>query len=467
MELKAYPDEELPLGYVEDRNRGKRIVIVIDDYFNLPNWHELEIPPPTASGLKRLYDIVRGWPLTRAIGFFNLPNPNQIQEDSYTIINCINEWIDAICCEDILGDDTCIKAREEFDYYVLVDIFFGSNFLVGDKFIDHWKEKNIFSSKEKLAYLSSARPPTSNAYNLSFFQKSKIDESGERYLDLIGWLGFRPVPLEITWAKSIGWFDDAQADLVKHDFSQVKEYFISGSPKADQYRKAVEDALDVKFPDAWWQDTASIRNIHESLKHLCGEVFCGSTNKKGRRNISVGAAYLIALMAHQRIYGNIDTLAKDPSLWQEVPRVTGAVFPLQDKPEAKLSAISLYEFFYHIFKPREDPSNISQVKTAYFEQDGVALKIQLKWKATEKALNRPQNLVQQLAERFDSEQIDVPDPDSYNGLPRNTKDAISRLWRNMMFNDDGFMSPGVIYMHKDEVIIASTEYLVSGGSDEA
>lgn len=477
LDLRPYPTEDNPIGFVEDRPRGKRVIIVIDDLFDLPNCYSDNYKHPATSGLWKLYDTVQTWDLRRGIGFFDLPDPTQIEERSNAIIDAIDDWVKLICCDEDCEEGSHSSVHEEYSYYVLVDFFFGNEaHLVGHKFIDYWKKRQIVPKEhEKLAYFSTAGayPGFVDPHHLPVFQKGRgINQQEQLSHDLKEWLDFESVPLERVWEKSVGWFDDAKSNVVRHDFSSIEQYFIDKSPKATKYKQVIEDALGVKFPDAWWQDLESVKNIHESLKHLCGEVFCGNTHLGGCRNVSVGAAYLIALKVHQELYGNIDALASSPSFWKGSPRITSAVFSIQGKAEAKSSAIALYDFFYHTFKYRGSLKT-SQVKTAFFEQGGVVLKIQLKWKATEKASDRSKSLVQMLMERFDSEEIDAPDPEDFRKfsgdtrpvVANNTRDAISRLWRNMMFNSNGFMSPGVVYMEKDEIIIASTEYLVWGDKE--
>lgn len=468
MELKPYPDAKNPIGYVEDRKRGTRIIIVIDDFFNLPDWYTIknsifitESGLDTAGGLLLLYNSAREWESTRGIGFFNLPDPAQILEKSDEIINCIDQWLDHVCS----GSSA---KREDYDYYILVDIYFGKKYHIGSHFIDYWKQRRIVpAEKEKLAYFSTAGAVLGweDPHQLQFFSKAKIDVTGRLTPDLEDWLDFVPVALDKVWEKSIGWFDDHKSDIIRHDFSPVKQWFLEQNPKAQKYQESIEAAFGFKFPETWWQDLEVAKNIHESLKHLCGEVFCGSTNLDGCRNISVGAAYIIALKAHYDRFKNIDALTQNPAMWKGVPKSTAAIFPIQSTKNAKASAIALYEFFYRIFEPRsgEGSPNDSQVKTAYFEQGGVVLKIQLHWNATKPAPDRSESLVQMLSKRFESNQIEVPDSPGLGHIAQNTRNAITQLWRTMMFNQNGFMSPGVIYMERDEIIIASTEYLVWGG----
>jgi hypothetical protein len=475
--LSPYPaDAEEPIGYVQARNRGKRIIIVIDDSFDLPNWYSRKETrqPPNAVGLKSFYDIVSAWDMSRAIGFFTLPDPAKLETGSHRIIDAIENWLQEVCCDEECDGDSHSHVHQEYRYYILVDFFYGLNAtLIGHQFLDYWKERQILPSSQcKLAYLSTAGayPGFEDPHDLPVFQKNSLETSPYK---LKAWLDFEEVPLDKVWDNSVGWFDDRKGTVVKHDFAQVEPWFHNHDPKAEKYRDAIEMALGFQFPEAWWQDLETIKHIHESLKRLCGEFFCGNTNQRGCQNISVGAAYLIALKAHHEVFGTIDALACDPLFWRGCSRTTAAVFPLQDRPSAKSSAIALYDFFYHLFKPRAGrvDANQSSVKTAYFDQQGAVLKIQVNWDARIPPDDRPKSLAQTLKERFDSEEIEAPDPDDFGNytdseeirpaLAKNSRDAVVRLWRSLMFNKNGFLSPGVIYMERDEIIIASTEYLVS------
>jgi len=457
MELVPFLVQEKKIGYVEDRKRGQRIIIIIDDFFNLPDWHHLDPPPGdgTAFGLVKLYKVVREWDLTRGIGFFKLPRLSKIEEDSELIINSIQQWLRSVNGD---RDDSVL------DYYILVDSYYGTKDLVGHLFIEQWKARQVISqAHEKIAYLSTGGTKLgfSDPYNLPVFRKVEIDNAGlfRLTVDLEKWLDYEATPLEELWRKSAGWFDDAKSDVVRHDFSHVKRYFSTHDTNAKAYRQAIEDALGVPFPEAWWQDLDSFENIHNSLKTLCGEVFCGKTDVDGCRNMSVGAAYLVALKAHYDIYGNAGVLAENPSLWKDNSQVIAPIFPLQAVEKAQASAIALYEFFYRIFEGESSP-----VKKVHFQHHGGVLKVQVTWKATT-ALPGRKNLAQLMAERFESDRIDVPDAEGSGKMAKNTRDAITQLWRNMMFNKDGFMSPGVVYMEKNVITIASTTCLASGDSE--
>jgi len=475
MNLRPYPDANDPIGYVESSKRGKRVIIIIDDFYNLPDWYQASTPA-TAGGLLKLYSVTRDWGFTRGIGFFNLPDPTRIQEDSDKIIDCINQWLDDHVClnaietckpgvegSEVHQEDPPIQ-RSDCSYYILVDTFFGTQDVVGYKFIERWKERQILpKEQEQIAYLSTAGVALGwqDPHNLVIFSKGDIDNMPAGLLPekLQRWLGFEATALEELWGKTMGWFNDAKSDVVPHNFTQIEQYFDEKSPKFEKYRQAIENALGFRFPEAWWQDLETMKNIHESLKCICGDVFCGNTNNPGCRNISIGAAYLVALKAHYVLFEKLDPLASDPQFWKDASRLTAAIFPLQGTKRARASAIALYNFFYRIFEPRNGKPLESTVETAFFERKGEVLKISLSWSAASSASDRSRSLAQQIDEQFDSNEIELPAAGSPGQIVNNTRNAISELWRTMMFNKNGFLSPGVVYMNKDEVIIASTEYL--------
>lgn len=471
MNLTPYPSEDDPIGYVESSKRGKRIIIVIDDFYKLPKWYKVSPTPSTAGGLLKLYSVTHDWGFTRGIGFFKLPDPTKLKEDSNRIIDCIDEWLERVCLssssacavEIAEGEDEA-ASREDCVYYILVDTYFGTQDVVGHKFIQQWKERKILPQHcEKIAYLSTAGVALGwqDPHSLEIFSKGDIDSAPAGLLprNLQDWLDFEATALEKIWRESIGWFNDSNSDIVVHNFAQIEQYSKDNPQKFDRYKQAIENALGFCLPAAWWQNLETIKNIYESLKCLCGDVFCGNSNQPGCRNISVGAAYLVALRAHYDLFGSIDSLANDPDFWKQADHITAAVFPLQGTKRARASAIALYNFFYRIFEPRNGGSKVSQVENAFLEQKGEILKIVLKWSASEKAADRPKSLAQQLDEQFDSYEIEIPGSSKAGEIVSNTKNAISDLWRTMMFNRNGFLSPGVVYMNNDEIIIASTEYL--------
>ncbi|WP_448573966.1 hypothetical protein [Trichothermofontia sp.] len=474
MNLIPYPNADDPIGYVESSKRGKRIIIVVDDFYNLPDWYKASTTPSTAGGLLKLYSVTRDWGSTRGIGFFNLPDPSKLQEDSDKIIDCIDDWLNRVCLDSSrtrksgwLDEDSL--TRDDFIYYMFIDTYFGTHYVVGHKFIERWKERQILpKDREHIAYLSTAGVALGweDPHNLPIFAKGDIDNTLAGLLPdkLKTWLGFEATPLEMVWEKTVGWFNDSKSGIVLHNFTQVKEKFYDASSNSlpfGKYRHAIENALGFSFPEVWWQDLETVKNIHESLKSICGDVFCGNTNQPGCRNISVGATYLVALKAHYDIFRNIDPLASDPNFWKHADHITAAVFPLQGTKRARASAIALYNFFFRMFEPRNGAKEESQVEGAFFEGKGEVLKICLKWSASEGASDRAKSLAQQLEQQFDSNQIEIFGSERPGQMISNTRNAIAELWRTMVFNRDGFLSPGVVYMERDEIIIASTEYLVT------
>ncbi|WP_017716151.1 caspase family protein [Kamptonema formosum] len=257
-------------------------------------------------------------------------------------------------------------------------------------------------------------------------------------------------PLHQLWENTEEWFsNDYENLLVKHSAAEIYEYFESDPLRANRYKAEIEKAIGCNFPEIWFQTRDSIQNIHESLKHLCGAFFCGQTKNPGRRHISIGSAYLIALMAHQKAWGNVQPLTKSVPNWANLTQATSPLFPWQDPATAQTSAMALYDLFLRLFEKRSQEVE-SQVKTAFFDNSGKILKIQFKWKANQASENRPDSLAQGVARILNQENISVPDTAS------NTRTAILRLWRNMLVSEEGFMSPGVVYMQGPLLVVSST-----------
>ncbi|HAZ44471.1 MAG TPA: hypothetical protein DDW76_09440 [Cyanobacteria bacterium UBA11369] len=275
------------------------------------------------------------------------------------------------------------------------------------------------------------------------------------------WLTFKKHRLESLWSDTSGWFhpegDEHSLPLVRvHDAGTVSEYFGETSKninKANEYKKDVQEALGVIFPETWWQDKDSVKNLHESLKCLCGAVFCGQTDESYlKRPISVGAAYLIALMAHQKHFENVAPLTKEITTWAERPQSTYKLFPCQPPDFARKSAMALYDFFDKLFEDR-DCQRKSQVIGTVLKKPGNRLEIQFSWNASDEADNRShgESLASVLIQSIRSPKFSISE------LAENTKSSIIRLGIYMLANENGFMSPGVIYMEGNLLVITSVK----------
>ncbi|NER36453.1 MAG: caspase family protein [Oscillatoria sp. SIO1A7] len=253
---------------------------------------------------------------------------------------------------------------------------------------------------------------------------------------------FKQDPLESLWTYTDGWFSKDHP-LMTHNFVGV-----SGN---SSYREEVNRALGVELPKKWWENPESGKNLYESLKSLCGDTFYGH-KATSKRYISVGAAYLMALMAHQRAWNCIEPLTDNVSDWVSWKKAASSyLFPVQDRETAVASAKALYDFFFCLFEQR-DLARHSQVKTAFFQGEGKMLVLEFEWSADRAAENRNQDdsLAQWTSKILAEESVTIPAKAS------NTRAAILRLWRNMLASQKGFMGPGVVYMEGRRLVVAST-----------
>lgn len=257
--------------------------------------------------------------------------------------------------------------------------------------------------------------------------------------------------LQRLWRETEEWFCDDHP-LIKHSPSKIFQYFSQQNPnqdKANRYREAVENALGgAQFPDSWWLPE-SVEHIHECMKTLCGEFFNGSDKKlANKKHISVGAAYLIALMAYQEVSPNkVQPLTNKVKDWiGREKSSTSRLFPLQDAETTKASAMALYDLFYCLFDPTKKDS---QVINALFDPPGNFLKIEFNWLANQPTEEGGKSLSDLTYELWKNE-IFIPEKG------KTTTNAILRLLGSMFVSKAGFSSPGVVYMESNALVIAST-----------
>ncbi|BCL35035.1 hypothetical protein [Nostoc sp. MS1] len=452
--LVEYFSQDRCVGNVWHKAEGERIIIVVDDSFKLVTHAE----PPNAHGygLKVIFDKLSRYDDTRAIGFFDLPQSTEMEEIQL-IANTIQAWV--------IGLET-----QQYKLYLLVDYFHGQETTKskahGLKFVDYWYENKPLKT-EKIAHLSIGGGDLPNPYKLECFRKNSIHDHKEDYKllpeDFLHWLDIYEHPLSRLWRYSSRWFlNDETTTLIKHNFVEVRKFLFNSENdrdvyQADQYKIKIAHALQVEIPNNWWENETSAHNIHESLKCLAGAFFCGQTSNNARRNLSVGAAYLIALMAHQKVYRNTEVFMNDADTWINCSQASSPIFALQDKETARKSAIALYDLFICLFTPRrqndyqECSLKKSLVRSVCFYEAGRVLKIQLNWNAQNQSSDRQESLAQSIKTILNQDNINTYE------VAQNTRTAVLNLLLNMAISETGFMSPGVIYMEADTLVIASTK----------
>jgi hypothetical protein len=423
-------------GLVCNRNSGSKVIIVIDDCYK-----QVTMPKgrtPHGFGLREIWEHVRIWEDTRAIGFFPLPGP---QKGVQPLLQIIQNWISEVCA------DNCFC-------YVLVDVYYGEradvNKAIGLKLEESWSELKI--QKSKIAFISIAGREENfpNPRKRDIFIKSDITntvrDKNQLPPTILYWFD-KGHKLQKLWNTTDEWFS-CNENLMQHNADVICDYFFSSQlniqKKSIEYIEKLQNALGITLPNTWWQSKDSIANIHESLKYLCGVHSCCG-HEDGTKPISVGAAYLVSLIAHQEVWQNVDPFFRKVNSWENLTKTVNPIFPRQNQTFAQESAIALYDLFIRLFEPKDTEQ--SQVNTVQFDRNGNVLQIQFGWKSN----NLPVKIADRIS-RDNAEQdvIRVAIPSA----PNNTTDAVIRLWKSTLISQHGFMSPGVIYMKEDILTIA-------------
>lgn len=423
--------QQIEDALVWSRDNGQRIIIVIDDQYDdvllekAPNAH--------SHGLREIWLQTKEWKDILAIGFFLLPDRS---DRIATVLRSIQNWVP-------------IPNSGPSNFYFLVDVFHGFGFYnrIGLEFATQIPAE---FPEAKIAFFtvgaSNDIPKSVEDKNIKDFNKTTtlehVNKHGRLPSDLLEWLDYDEHALEYLWDETALWFSDDHK-IMKHNWDDIKQ------EEKIQYIQDVKRVLGgIDLPTSWWENQDSAKNIHESLKHLCGAEFCGQVDN-GKYSLSVGAAYLIALVAHQKAWGNIEPLTKSIQSWKDYEKAASErLFPLQDRSAAKESAKALYDLFWRIFEKR-GTTDQSQVKEALFDEKGQKLSIQFEWNAREQSTDRDQSLADMVSQKVDTLNISIPQ------LAKNTTDAVLRLWKSMLRSKWGFMITGAIYMKEDILVIRS------------
>ncbi len=267
------------------------------------------------------------------------------------------------------------------------------------------------------------------------------------------------ITLKQLWNSTANWFSasDVKKDFIlEHESQKIAKHFQESQTNADikyevdKYKEEIQKALGFTFPEHWWNEN-SVKNLHESLKHLCGSYFLGQDNPKRSRHISVGAAYLLALMAHRLAWKDMDIQFLTQRVdWQDLSAAKSPLFHRQDVDTAQSSAIALCQLFFHLFQQR-DSAETSMVSKAFFQYKGTALNIVFKWPADEPAPRETESLAKKVSAL--AKNIYTPKPVG------NTREAIISLWMNLLISDKGFFSPSSIYMEEDTLRLVAISFI--------
>lgn len=181
-------------------------------------------------------------------------------------------------------------------------------------------------------------------------------------------------PLEDLWNATEKWFGkwetigasvpSPRSGFVPHTLANLTKRQI------DDYRALIEEKTRIHIP---WNDFASIAVVHDSLKALCGQDYCGRPGPTlGKYNLTIGSALLIAELAykdagvdssgplyqlHQSMRRKKPVLAVGEGTQTDsrslnlgdYPGLRSQLLPQQRKEPARLAATSLYWLFRNLF----------------------------------------------------------------------------------------------------------------------
>ena len=234
-------------------------------------------------------------------------------------------------------------------------------------------------------------------------------------------------PVDLLWEKTKGWFVDSDGILVKHN-----------PPK--KVSTDYQDALAKVFSFALPIDTNTVKNIHESLKCLCGDYFIGSDPTKGNRHLSMGSILILAMLAHQNTCKNIEPF-KDID-WENnsLPK---PIFLKQKNHRACQLTRSLYDLFKAIFQGSEGAKSITCLNQS--------LVIELYWSADIVPPGKLHTLAETVEKEFSESSLKIPD------VVSQTNEAIISVWRSLAISQEGFGHPFVIYMRGNKLTITGIE----------
>ncbi len=445
------------VGYTWNKETGNRVLVVVDDSIDVlvqatpNNGHQYGIKP-----------IGLSFPNSnesRGLGFFTLPKPNDKRQTAI-IAEAIRKWLTPFLAEGCRCQ-------------LLVDFYYGEGFDntqdSGTYFVKHWQSLSIQS---EIAYISLGGLDSvsqDNSDPLKSFRKSEIEEYYTQYGNLPPklkkWLGIEEHPLDSLWNDSKEWFSrkpdfgSINFSPLIHDFPRDWKYSDLGVKDKinTSYRRTVQDALGIaRTPDNWWKSVESIEKIHESLKRLCGQCFCGQTDNPGNSSyhISTGAAYLLVLMAYYRVHGNVSAVTSSILNWENYPLIKSPVFPLQSRRIARSSCKALYDVLFELFS-----STDSDVESTFFEDEGRILKIQFSHdigtELSKVMTEKMHGFIHDRGSDSSESQNQVLDPPAAGHV----RSALVNLMGHLAISQVGFMAPGVIYLKGNTLIIASSESL--------
>jgi hypothetical protein len=264
-------------------------------------------------------------------------------------------------------------------------------------------------------------------------------------------------PLDEIWEGTKEWFRSDDGDSGQFSPYNMPHTFPM-SPNLDSYRQTFEEMFRLKTPAAWWTNSASVHNIHESLKHLCGAFYCGTEKAVDHKyNLSTGACYIVLLLALRDTNSqSCDKLTSDVKTFEGLDHANYTIFPRQEPQIAKDGARALYFLFKELFK--QDPKHklsdgsLPSVQKASLVCNGSKLVVYFPgWDTSQ--------LASQLADLLE----DLPNAAKAFEIQRNQLTGqklafhVLNLLKCLFTNRLGFGTPGALWMERDTLCIRGTE----------
>ena len=230
-------------------------------------------------------------------------------------------------------------------------------------------------------------------------------------------------------SKSNGWFSLDVDVTMPHEFSSIKD--------RDAYKKELEKAVDsggsnFRLPGEWFSNNESFLTLHENLKHLCGLDYNG-LNENGARTLSIGAIFLIAMFSYYHKRGSIEPFTKSVTSWNNYDCITSPFLGPQPIDYAKKTAVSLFNFFSLIFENKIENNKIGcnilnkgkliEFSFDEWEYNGFFKKLERMF-----PLSTPEKVI-------------------------NTTTSLLKLFHYMLFQTNGFLHPGHIYMEEGTLYV--------------
>jgi hypothetical protein len=201
-----------------------------------------------------------------------------------------------------------------------------------------------------------------------------------------------------------------------------------------KYQSTVNGAFGFELPVSWFHEKSEFSVFHENLKRLCGLDYEGCSGHK--HNLSVGAVFLIAMMAHASATRNLGPFAK--ANWSELVNSVTPWLVRQSEEMARETATCLFKFFTCICNPeqRSGLSETSKLTDVQWDGHGISFKLIFNWKV------EPDHPLH-------AEIMRTYSPFQQWALPHyvsNATTALMRLLACMNIQTNGFGHPGHIYM---------------------